>query len=293
MAKGFVEKMLDQQPRIDSVADVVQPMINGLFNNSGAAGRAAKDALNGVWLGHPLHPVITDVPIGAWTTAQVLDLASAARGDDAGLDAASDLALGLGIVAAVGAAVTGFTDWSEIGGAPRRLGLVHGLINTVGLACNLGSLALRLRGGDRGLARGLSATGYVIAGVAAYIGGDLVYKVGQSVNRDAWVEGPEEWTDAAAAADLADGALHRYDVAGARIVLIRHPDGIHAVAGTCPHVGGPLWEGTLEDHCLTCPWHGSQFDIRDGRLLHGPSTYPIPSYEVREQGGRILIRLEP
>ncbi|HMA37480.1 MAG TPA: non-heme iron oxygenase ferredoxin subunit, partial [Chloroflexia bacterium] len=255
--------------------------------------RVAKDLLNGVWLGHPLHPVITDVPIGAWTTAEVLDVVSAGRGGDPGLDAASDLALGLGVVAAVGAAMTGFTDWSEVGGVQRRLGLVHGLINALGLGLNLASLALRLNGGHRATARTLSAAGYVVAAAAAYVGGDLVYKVGQSVNRDAWVDGPEEWTDLAASADLADGQMHKYDLAGTAVVLLRHADGIHAFAGTCPHFGGPLWEGKLDDHCVTCPWHGSQFDIRDGALLHGPSTYPIPCYAVQEQDGRVQVRLEP
>ena len=148
--------MVDRQPWLDDISDAIQPLVNSAFSNSGEAGRMVKDLLNGVWLGHPLHPVITDVPIGAWTISELLDFASAARGDDPGLDAASDIALGAGILAAVGAAVTGITDWSDTGGTHRRMGMAHALLNVGGLTLNLGSLALRM-GGGRGAARVLSS----------------------------------------------------------------------------------------------------------------------------------------
>src|SRR5262249_5279284 len=143
MAQGLVERVLGKPAWIDQVADAAQPVVNNIFNNTGAVGRTAKDFLNGVWLGHSLHPALTDVPLGAWTLAQILDVVSASRGDDPTLDTAADLALGTGVVAAVGAAVTGITDWSEVGGIQRRLGLVHGLLNAAGLTLNLGSLAIR------------------------------------------------------------------------------------------------------------------------------------------------------
>lgn len=292
MAKGFVENFVDSQPWLDSASDAIQPVINNLFNSTSQAGRVAKDALNGVWLGHSLHSAISDVPVGAWTTAQFLDVLSAGRGDDPGLDNAADFAVGLGVAGGVAAAITGWTDWSEIGGTQRRMGLLHALMNVTGLLLNTGSLIMRLSGGNRGTARSLSAAGYVASFAAAYVGGDLVYRKGQAVSRDAWIDGPDKYTDIAASAELADGKMHKYDVNNVSIVLIRHGDGLHAFAGTCPHFGGPLWEGKLDGHCVTCPWHGSQFDISDGRLLHGPSTHPIPCYDVRERNGRVEIRLE-
>ena len=290
MAKGLVEQLLAKQAWVDQVADALQPIINDLFNNSGQAGRTVKDALNGVWLGHPVHPMITDVPVGAWTLAQVFDVVSAQRGDDAGLDNASDLAVGVGVVAAVGAAATGFTDWSEVGGIQRKMGLVHGLLNAVSLVFYLGSLALRLNGGDRARARTLSATGYLISATAAYVGGDLVFATGQAVNRNAWVDGPEDYTDLAASQDLADGKMHKYDLDGKAVVLLRDDDGLHAFNGTCPHLGGPLWEGELDDHCVTCPWHGSEFSVIDGEVISGPATLPQPTYEVRLAGDDVLVR---
>ncbi|HUS17581.1 MAG TPA: Rieske 2Fe-2S domain-containing protein, partial [Chloroflexia bacterium] len=180
-----------------------------------------------------------------------------------------------------------------IGGTQRRMGVIHALLNTVGLLLNVASLMVRRDGTNRGLARGLSAAGFLSSFCAAYVGGDLVYRKGQAVNRDAWVEGPEKFTDIAAAADLVDGQMHQYEVEGTAVVLVQDGDGLHAFAGICPHFGGPLWEGTLEDHCVTCPWHGSQFDIRDGSLLHGPSTHPVPHFQTRTRNGRIQVRIEP
>jgi len=293
MAKGIVETIVDKQEWVDQLADAIQPVINDAFSSGGEAGKIVKDFLNGVWLGHPLHPVITDVPVGAWTMTQLFDLISMSRGNDKGLDAAADLALGAGIVAAVGAAVTGITDWSDVGGSHRRVGLVHGLVNVVGLTFNVSSLALRMGGNkrNRGLARGLSATGYMINALAAYIAGELVYNLGQAVSRNAWVQGPEKYTDTIGVDDLPEGQMVKVDVEEQPVVLVKDEHGIHAFGGTCSHYGCGLWEGKLEGHVVTCQCHGSQFDITDGKLIHGPATDPVPSYQVRKYGGRIQVRL--
>src|SRR5436190_3470478 len=188
MATGIVQAIVDRQPWLDDLSDVVQPIINQAFSSGGEAGHMVKDFLNGVWLGHPLHPVITDVPIGAWTMTELLDLVSAARGDDPGLDMAADITLGAGIVAAVGAAVTGITDWSDVGGSHRRLGMAHALINVAGLTLDIGSLALRTgsNGRNRGAARVLSAGGYLLSAFAAYVAGGLVFHPGPGLKRGDW-----------------------------------------------------------------------------------------------------------
>ncbi len=292
MATGATQAFIDKQKWLDDLSDIIQPLVKNVFSSGGEAGKIAKDFLNGVWLGHPLHPVITDVPVGAWTITQLFDLVSIARGDDKGLDAASDLALGAGVVAAVGAAITGLTDWSDGNGSIRRMGMAHALINTGGLALNMTSLALRMGGKNRGVARSLSASGYLLNALAAYVGGDLVYSLGQAVNRDAWVEGPDKFTDVAAEEDLRQGEMVKADLDGRPIVLLQHDDGIHAFDGTCPHFGCGLWEGKLEGHVVTCQCHGSQFDVTDGSLIHGPATSPVPSYEARKRTGRVQVRLK-
>jgi nitrite reductase/ring-hydroxylating ferredoxin subunit/uncharacterized membrane protein len=294
MATGIVQAIVDRQKWLDELADRIQPLVNQAFNSGGEAGHVLKDFLNGVWLGHPLHPVITDVPIGAWTMTELLDLLSAAGGGDPALDRAADLTLGAGIVAAVGAAVTGLTDWSDVGGSHRRLGLLHGLLNVAGVGMNITSLGLRLGGNprSRGLARGLSAGGYITTALAAYVAGELVFNLGMAVNRNAWASGPDRFTDVASVDELPEGQMVRFEVEGQPVVLIRHADGIHAFSGTCSHYGCGLWEGRLDDHVVTCPCHGSQFDVRDGRVVHGPATAPVPAFETRTRNGRVQVRLE-
>lgn len=293
MATGAAQAIIDRQQWLEDLADAAQPLIKELFNSGGEVGRAAKDFLNGVWLGHPLHPVITDVPIGAWTVSELFDLLSATRGGDEMLDSAADLTLGTGVVAALGAAVTGITDWSDADGTQRRVGAAHAVLNVAGLTLTLGSLALRVSNGPRGLARTLSAGGYVISALAAYVAGDLVYGLGMAVNRDAWVEAPTKFVDAVAVGDLHQGEMVKADVRNNPVVLVQHDDGIHAFGGRCSHFGCPLWrEGELDGHTVTCKCHGSQFDITNGKVLHGPATSPLPSYEVKEVEGKVQVRLK-
>jgi nitrite reductase/ring-hydroxylating ferredoxin subunit/uncharacterized membrane protein len=296
MAKGIAERAIDSQEWLDGVADAIQPAIQGAFKAAGEPGRVAKDFLHGVWLGHPLHPVITDVPIGAWTMAQLLDVLSVARGDDEGLDRASDIALGAGLVAAGGAAVTGWVDWSESGGPRRRMGLAHAFMNVIALVLNVASLFLRLgsAGGKSGrrTARSLSAAGYLTSAAAAFVAGELVYNLGQAVSRNSFVEGPDRFKDVADENELEDGVMTHVEVDEYHVVLVKHDDGLHAFGGICSHYGCGLWEGKLEDHTVTCQCHGSQFDIRDGRVIHGPATDPVPCYEVKTQIGRVMVKIE-
>jgi nitrite reductase/ring-hydroxylating ferredoxin subunit/uncharacterized membrane protein len=290
---GVTQSIIDQQKWLDDLSDVIQPPIVDAFKNAGEAGRVAKDFLNGVWLGHPLHPVITDVPIGAWTMSQVFDLLSMARGGDDSLDEASDITLGVGILAALAAAVTGLNDWSDIDtGSRRRIGMAHAVINVAGLTLNLGSAVLRLGGGrNRGLARTLSTGGYLLSALAAYVAGELVFNLGTSINRNAFVEGPKKFTDIAAVDEIQEGKMQKFTAGGNPVVVFKHDDGIHAFGGTCSHLGCYLWKGKLEGHVVTCQCHGSQYDITDGHLVHGPATAPVPSYEVRSQEGRLQVRI--
>ena len=295
MAKGVTEQIIESQAWLDDVAEVVQPPINAAFEAGGEAGRVAKDFLHGVWLGHPLHPVLTDIPIGAWTMAQVFDVASIAQGGDKSLDQAADIALGVGIVAAVGAATTGIADWSEArqAGTLRRMGLAHGLLNAAGLTLNIVSLLMRQKnsGGQRRVARAFSAAGYLTSATAAYVAGELVYNHGMAVSRNAFVEEQEHFRDVADVRELDDGKMRSYDVGDTRVALVKHEDGIHAFGAVCSHMGCDLAEGDLDGHTVTCNCHGSQFDIRDGSLIHGPATDPVPGFDVKTQIGRVLVRV--
>ena len=277
---------IERQDWLDVVGDRLQKAVAAAFGAGGDAGRRVRDFLHGTWLGHPLHPVMTDVPLGAWTTALVLD---AAAGDSKATARAADTAIGVGIAGAVGAAVTGLTDWHHTTGGDRRVGLGHALLNTTALALYVASFALR-RSGARDLGRGLSALGFLVAAGAAYVGGALVYSRRIGINH---AQQPESWTDFVPVlreSELSQGSPCRVEAQGVALVLVRRGDRIHALIESCAHLGGPLSEGRVEGDAIRCPWHGSLFALDDGRVLEGPSTFPQPCLEVRVRGGQIEVR---
>ena len=288
MAQTNLE-VLSNQPWLDAVGKPLSEAVRALFTNAGAAGRTAKNALHGVWLGHPLHPVMTDVPIGAWTTALALDAREAATRDQ-GYGRAADFAIGVGLVAAVGAAVTGLNDWSETEGRSRRLGLLHGLLNITATTLVATSYVLR-RNGSRAAGRGAALAGYGAALGAAYLGGNLVFRERIGVTHAAVAE-PEEFTPVLESAAVPENSMRKAAIEDATFVVVRQRGRVCALAHSCTHLGGPLSEGTLKDGSVVCPWHGSEFALEDGRVLNGPATEAQPCFSVREREGHIELRAE-
>ena len=278
---------LANQPWLDAVGTPLGQAVTALFDNAGPAGRSAKNALHGVWLGHPLHPVFTDVPIGAWTTALALDVREAITGDQAA-GRAADFAVGVGLVAAAGAAITGLTDWSQTDGRARRMGLLHGLLNVSATALIATSYALR-RSGARTAGRACTLAGYGIATAAAYLGGNLVYRERIGVTHAAVAE-PEEFTPVLDSAALPDGSMRKATIEDGSYLIVRQHQRLHALAHPCAHLGGPLSEGTLKDGSVVCPWHGSEFNLHDGSVLSGPAPHPQPCFRARERAERVEIR---
>jgi nitrite reductase/ring-hydroxylating ferredoxin subunit/uncharacterized membrane protein len=273
---------------LERAGDALQPAVVRAFESAGEAGREVKNALHGVWLGHPLHPVLTDVPIGAWTVAITLDAVEAMSGrEEAG--AGADAAIAIGLAGAVGAAVTGLTDWSATHGRARSIGLMHGLLNVAATGLYATALVLR-RGKRRRAGIGLSMLGYVVSGASAYLGGHLVFGEKIGVNHAPEGDLPNDFVDVAAADDLEDGVLATADAGGVPVVLLRRGDRILALAATCSHLGGPLGEGRLEGDTVRCPWHGSRFALADGSVVDGPATYPQPCFETRVRDGRVEVR---
>jgi nitrite reductase/ring-hydroxylating ferredoxin subunit/uncharacterized membrane protein len=238
-----------------------------------------------VWLGHPLDPVLTDVPL-AWTAALALDAREIATGDHA-YGRGADVALGVGLVAAVGAAVTGLTDWSETDGRSRRLGLLHGLLNVSATALVATSYALR-RAGARTEGRRCAAAGFGIALGAAYLGGNLVYRERIGVTHAAVAE-PKAFTPVLEGDAVPENSMRKAALEDASFLVVRQHHRVCALAHPCAHLGGPLSEGTLKDGSVVCPWHGSEFALDDGRVLNGPATEPQPRFSIRERAGQIEI----
>lgn len=283
-----IAQVVESQTWLDKLAVPLQNWLLKLFGQPGEPNRKVKDALNGVWLGHALHPVLTDIPIGAWSSTMVLDTAWLLN-EDAGVAQGSDISLGLGIAGAVGAAVTGLTDWSDLDGTDRRVGILHGLLNGSILLTNIVSLILRLTGKRRAGVY-LSTAGYAVSLFSAYLGGELAFAKGIGVNHVAWEGGSDDFVAVLPASELVEGKLTRVDAAGIPAVLLKQGNTIYAIGATCTHLAGPLDEGTYKDGTVTCPWHGSCFRMSDGAVMNGPATYAAPTFAVRVRNGQVELR---
>jgi nitrite reductase/ring-hydroxylating ferredoxin subunit/uncharacterized membrane protein len=241
-----------------------------------------EDVLTGTTLGHPLHPVLVAFPIGTWAATTVLDVARADRD-------ARRILVGLGVLAAAPTALAGASDWLTTTGAARRLGLAHAVSNTAALALETASWLARRHGRHgKGTMLSLAATGFLGGGI--WLGEHLVYGLGVGVDTTAFEQLPEDWTDVAAETDVPADAAVRVDAGGVPVLLSRLPDGIVALADRCTHRGGPLHEGAVAEGCVTCPWHGSTFDLRTGYVVDGPASRPEPRLEVQTLDGRVRVR---
>jgi nitrite reductase/ring-hydroxylating ferredoxin subunit/uncharacterized membrane protein len=250
-----------------------------------------RNLAHGSWLGHPLHPMLTDVVIGAWSSALLLDLAGGERAQPA-----ADQLVTAGLLAAVPTAYTGLTDWVALGQATKekRVGSVHAVANYVATGLQLASVVARRRG-RRGLATGLSLAANGVLGVGGYLGGHLAYRQRVGVNHaDA---GATDWSTVLPLAQLPERTLVRAEVGGTAVAVYRRGDDVRVLGAACSHLGGPLDEGSVEpisgEDCLVCPWHGSAFALDSGRVVLAPATSPAPAYDVRIAGGVVQARLRP
>ena len=289
---AWLDRVIRGQGWLEPVADVLQGAVGVFYRVLGRPGRVLKDAMHGTLIvGHPLHPAVTDVPIGAWTAGVVADYV--AHFTNRLPTEAGDVALAVGLAAAVLATATGATDYHETYAHERRVATAHALTMYLVVGLDFASLALRWWAGDglHPLAVGLSTGGFAVLMLGGYIGGHLVFGIGTMVNRNAFAEGPEDFVAVGAVSDFAEGQLRRVEAGAMPVLVVRHNGTILAMAATCSHAGGPLDEGTLEGDVVTCPWHGSRFDLRDGRVVGGPATFDLPRLLARERAGQVEVAL--
>jgi nitrite reductase/ring-hydroxylating ferredoxin subunit/uncharacterized membrane protein len=286
--KLALTEIIEHHPALEG-AEALQETIGKVFQAGGAPAQKLKNFLHGTWLGHPLHPVLTDVPIGAWTVALVLDALDAARGRE-DFAPGADAAIGIGLIGAVGAAGSGITDWEGSGQQAPRSGLLHGLLNVGATGLYAASLIARKRG-HRKTGFALSLLGYGVVSAAAYLGGELVAGERIGVDHAEREALPGEWTAVLSASDLAQNKPTRVEANGAGVFLVRQGEEIFALGEVCSHLAGPLAEGKLQDCSIICPWHGSRFNLRDGQVLDGPATFPQPRFETRVRDGQIEVRV--
>lgn len=265
---------LEQATALDRVGEPVRKLTDAI-----GPGRT-KDLLSGTALGHPAHPLLVTVPIGAFASALGLDASNVDP-------KASRRLIALGLLASVPTVATGLSDWADTEGAERRIGIAHALSNSGALSL-LGASWLVRRAGGSG--RALAWAGFAVLGVGGWLGGHLAYALGVGVDTTAFTAPPQEWTDACADSDLLAGKPVAVSVGGMSVLLVREQGRVSALADRCTHRGAPLHEGTVVDGCIQCPWHASRFDLRDGSVTRGPASRPQPALQTRVVDGRVQVR---
>jgi nitrite reductase/ring-hydroxylating ferredoxin subunit/uncharacterized membrane protein len=271
---------------LDPVAKKVGQAVRGAV-----PGGPVKDALSGTWLGHAVHPMLTDVVIGSFTAASLLDLL--APGGDG---RAGERLIALGLAAYLPTAAAGANDWADseaVDDTVRRAGLVHAGANVVGATLYTASLRARRRGARvRGAALGFAGMTVMMAG--GYLGGHLSLSKGVGPDQTVFDPGPTDWTPAADATELPDGRPVRVVVDDTPVLLVREGELVFAIHDRCSHRGCSLSQGKLEGEEIVCSCHGSRFDRRNGAVRGGPATAAQPAFEVRVQDGIVQVRrLQP
>jgi nitrite reductase/ring-hydroxylating ferredoxin subunit/uncharacterized membrane protein len=284
-----VERAVERTPGIGQAGTKVSLAVHGTVLKSGEGVRDAVDVLHGTWLGHPFHPVLTEITIGAWFLGGLFD-AAGALGRSRPARLTGDRLAAIGTACAIPTALTGLADFSTFPQWSAKPATLHAGLNLANLGLYATSLWHRRRGNRRrGLALSWLAQGLTLA--SAWLGGMLVYKHKVGVDHSERFTGPKDWTPVLHEGDLFEERAKRVEVEGKQVLICRENGEVFAIGAVCSHAGGPLDQGKISDGCVQCPWHDSVFDLRDGSIVHGPATQPQTSFEARVRGGRVEIRL--
>lgn len=277
---------LEDAEWLDPVAKSVRKVVKKAIRP-----RWARDILHGVPIGHPVHPLAVQVPLGAWISAAVLDVVP-------GTEQAAKVLVGVGAASVLPSAVAGFTDWSQLHPQQQRVGLVHAAANITATSFYLASLVQRVRG-RHASGKVLAYLGLATAGGGGFLGGHLTYRQAAGVNHSEEIPHrfPAGWHPMARLADLPDGELTKRDVAGLPLLVFREGGRVNVLSDVCSHLSGPLHEGKLKDGgdgagpCVVCPWHRSTFSLRSGEVQAGPATSRQPTFETRVTGELVEVCL--
>lgn len=273
---------LERAQALDPAASTLSRMSRRLVPS-----QRVRDALHGVWLGHPLHPALAQLTLSSLLSASMIDAVGGGRRESTGLILAGLLSTPL-------TAAAGTTDFSVTNPDQQRVGLVHAALNSAATACYVTSLVQRYRGRSGRVA---SVLGGVLSSVAAGIGGHLAYRQSAGPNHADRLRdlAPHNWQTLARLADLPDGEPVQRTAGDVPVLVLRRGATVDVLSDRCPHLAGPLHEGAVTgsdgDLRVTCPWHGSEFRVSDGEVVHGPATAPAAAFETRVVNGNVEVRL--
>jgi len=282
MLARWLNRVMDAQgPWVRPLGDAVHRFLYWFFGKL----PWLRDLLIGRWLGHPLHAVLTDGPIGILFLVIVFDVL--------GMTVAAAWTLAVGVLAMIAAALAGFADYADTDGRARERATLHSSLMVIALVGYCLSLLLRIPVDGRlppsAAAVIVSIVSFLILAGGAYVGGDVVYVFGNMVSRHAYRGAGAKWI-ALEPAELDDGRIPegrpiRAKLGINQLVLVRQGERILALHDVCAHAGGPLSEGKLVGDTIQCPWHASRYEIATGHVVAGPSVYDQPAYEVRPRDG--------
>jgi nitrite reductase/ring-hydroxylating ferredoxin subunit/uncharacterized membrane protein len=278
-------------------ADILDPIVekaDGLFSRL-LQKQELRDLLHGVPIGHPLHPMAVQVPLGAFVSSAVLDIVP-------GAGKASKLLIGFGVLSALPAVAAGWADWLKLHEQQKRVGIVHAASNAAAIALYTASFVQRSRG-KQASGRLLALAGFSVLGIGGYLGGHLAYRQAAGANHAEDVPHlfPTGWQPLSRLDELVEGELTRIVVADQPLLVHRTGERIQVLSNTCSHLSGPLDEGNLIEvdspdggaslACVECPWHQSVFSLETGEVVHGPATSPQPKFETRVNGDLVEVML--
>lgn len=283
LARALTRLMDAQSGWTKPLGDAAHRFLSWLFHRL----TPLRDLLNGRWLGHPLHAVLTDAPIGILFVSLAFDVLR--------MPEAAGWAMLIGILAMVAAAIAGFADYADTDGKARERATLHSTLMVVALVGYLLSFVVRIGPPGFGfldVPAGflLSLFSFALLAAGAYVGGDVVYVLGNTVSRHAFRGAGTKWialepAELDAAGAIPEGRPVKAKLGINQLVLVREGERILALHDTCAHAGGPLNEGRVVDGTIECPWHASRYRLRDGLVVQGPSVYDQPAYEVRPREG--------
>jgi nitrite reductase/ring-hydroxylating ferredoxin subunit/uncharacterized membrane protein len=273
-----------KQSSLDKVITGLSEKLNKVLEKTGNK-KKITDLLNGVWLGHPLHPALVSVPCGCWTAATILDTFALRTGKPS---RAAAPVVAIGVLGGIAAAAPGLADWDTLTDQHRRIGLVHAAANAVALVSYTMSLLFRVIGA--GPARFTGYLGFIAVSFSGYLGGDMVYRLQGGVAQLPAAEPPDQVELPLASVQIAEGQTRRVEVGDFPVMVARSNGRLYAIADLCPHLGCSLADGSLNGGSVVCNCHGSRFDLADGSVLEGPATTPVRAFEIQIQGERALLR---
>ena len=278
---------LSRATALDGASSLLTKAVRKSLRRTGSA-----DLLHGVPLGQPAHPPLTQVPIGCWTSAVLLDLLP-------GTSRASGALIAAGLAGTVPAAAAGLADWSALHREQQRVGLVHAASGATAAALFSASLLARAAGRQRS-GKLLSLGGLTVAGAGGYLGGHLAFRLGAGASHAEPVAhlAPLGWHDLCRARELPDGRLVRKTLGYLSLLVLRQGTEVRVLADHCAHLGGPLHQGRVSKEngevCVVCPWHGSTFRMTDGTVMHGPATARQPAFATQiTPNGMVQVRPRP